>query len=46
MDGSWTFPVNMEMNGAGINLKDAGTESAIIFPNGRFLFFSRSGYIY
>jgi Tol biopolymer transport system component len=45
-DNSWTLPFNMEMNGVGINLKNAGTGSANLSPDGRFLFFSRSGDIY
>jgi Tol biopolymer transport system component len=46
MEGSWTSPVNMEKNGTGINLKDTGTGSATISPDGKYLFFSRSGDIY
>jgi hypothetical protein len=45
-DNSWTLPVDMEMNGAGINRKNAGTGDATLSPDGRFLFFSRSGDIY
>lgn len=45
-DGNWTNPVNMERNGRGINLKNTGTGSATLSPDGRFLFFSRSGDIY
>jgi hypothetical protein len=43
---SWTSPVNMEWSKAGINLKKAGTGNATLSPDGRFLFFSRSGDIY
>lgn len=45
-DNSWTTPVNMEISKAGINLKKAATGSASLSPDGRFLFFSRSGDIY
>ncbi len=45
-DSSWTAPVNMEMSKAGINLKNAATDSATLSPDGRYLFFSRSGDIY
>jgi hypothetical protein len=45
-DGSWIIPVNMEMNGAGINLKNTATGDASLSPDGRFLFFSRSGDLY
>lgn len=45
-DGGWTIPVNMEITGAGINLKNAATGDASLSPDGRFLFFSRSGDIY
>ena len=36
----------MEISKAGINLKKAATGSASLSPDGRFLFFSRSGDIY
>jgi hypothetical protein len=45
-DSSWTIPVNMEMTGAGINLKNTATGDASLSPDGRFLFFSRSGDIF
>jgi hypothetical protein len=45
-DSSWTIPVNMEMTGAGINLKNTAAGDASLSPDGRFLFFSRSGDIY
>jgi hypothetical protein len=45
-DASWTSPINMEKNGRGINLKNAGSSGATLSPDGRFLFFSRSGDIY
>jgi Tol biopolymer transport system component len=45
-DGSWTIPFNMELTGAGINLKKTATGDASLSPDGRFLFFSRNGDIY
>ena len=36
----------MEMTGAGINLKNTASGDASLSPDGRFLFFSRSGDIY
>lgn len=45
-DNSWTTAVNMEINGAGINLKNQGSGSATLSPDGKYLFFSRSGDIY
>ena len=43
---SWTSPVNMEITSAGINLKNNGTGSVTLSPDGCCLFFSRSGDIY
>lgn len=44
--GNWTKPVTMERNGAGINIKNTGSCDPSLSPDGRFLFFSRSGDIY
>ena len=44
--GDWTPPVNMDIAGAAINIKNTSTGSATLSPDGRFLFFSRSGDIY
>jgi hypothetical protein len=43
---NWTPPVNMEITGAGINLKNTATGAATLSPDGRYLFFSRAGDVY
>jgi hypothetical protein len=45
-NGDWTPPVNMEILGSGINLKNNGTGAVSLSPDGCYLFFSRSGDIY
>jgi Putative Ig domain/FlgD Ig-like domain/WD40-like Beta Propeller Repeat len=39
--GDWTVPVNMERNGAGINIINTAEVSPTLSPDGRFLFFTR-----
>ena len=45
-NNEWTEPVNMAQNGNGINIKGTASVGPSLSPDGKFLFFSRSGDIY
>jgi hypothetical protein len=40
-NNEWTSPINMEINGAGINLSNRHQAYPSLSPDGRFLFFTR-----